>query len=46
VLVLIALVLLHHRHVPESFVLLPLLALIQLLLVIGLALPIATLSVC
>jgi ABC-type polysaccharide/polyol phosphate export permease len=45
VLVLIALVLLHHRQVPESFVLLPVLALIQLLLVIGLALPIATLSV-
>jgi lipopolysaccharide transport system permease protein len=44
-LVLIALVLLHHRQVPESFALLPMLALIQLLLVIGLALPIATLSV-
>src|SRR5688572_26331326 len=44
-LVLVALVLLHHGRVPESFVLLPVLVLIQLLLVIGLALPIATLSV-
>jgi lipopolysaccharide transport system permease protein len=45
VLVLIALVLLHHGRVPESFMLLPVLAMIQLLLVVGLALPIATLSV-
>ena len=38
-LVLVALVLLHHGRVPASFVLLPVLVLIQLLLVIGLALP-------
>jgi ABC-type polysaccharide/polyol phosphate export permease len=43
-LVLIALALLH-GHVPGSFALLPVLVLIQLLLVVGLALPIATLSV-
>lgn len=39
------LVLLHHHGVPESFVLVPLLLVLQLLLAIGLALPIATLSV-
>ncbi|MBA2459101.1 MAG: ABC transporter permease [Gemmatimonadales bacterium] len=44
-LVLAALVALHHGHVPGSYALLPLLVLIQLFLVIGLALPIATLSV-
>ena len=43
-LVLTALAFLH-GYVPESFLLLPVLALIQLLLVVGLALPIATLSV-
>lgn len=39
------LILVHHGHVPASFALLPLLILIQVLLAIGLALPIATLSV-
>lgn len=44
-LVILALLLFHHRGVPASLALLPLLVAIQLLLVIGLALPIATLSV-
>jgi lipopolysaccharide transport system permease protein len=44
-LILVALVLFHHHGAPQSFVLLPLLVAIQLLLAIGLALPIATLSV-
>jgi ABC-type polysaccharide/polyol phosphate export permease len=44
-LVLLALALFHHHEVPASFALLPLLMAIQLLLAIGLALPIATLSV-
>ena len=44
-LILAALVLFHHHYVPSSFILLPILMLIQLLLAIGLALPIATLSV-
>lgn len=44
-LILLALVLFHHRAIPASFALLPLLIAIQLLLAIGLALPIATLSV-
>jgi ABC-type polysaccharide/polyol phosphate export permease len=44
-LILIALVALHHHSVPASFVLLPVLIAIQLLLVLGLALPVATLSV-
>jgi lipopolysaccharide transport system permease protein len=39
------LVVLRHHGVPESFVLVPLLLVLQLLLAIGLALPIATLSV-
>jgi lipopolysaccharide transport system permease protein len=44
-LILLALILFHHHRVPASFALLPVLILIQLLLAIGLALPIATLSV-
>lgn len=44
-LILIALIALHHHHVPASYAMLPLLILIQLLLAVGLALPIATLSV-
>ena len=44
-LVLILLVAFHHFRVPPSFALLPLLLVIQVLLAIGLALPIATLSV-
>ena len=44
-LVLAVLAIFHHHAMPESFFLLPVLLLIQLLLVIGLALPIATLSV-
>jgi ABC-type polysaccharide/polyol phosphate export permease len=43
--ILAALVFLHHHSVPASFVLVPVLILIQLLLVLGLALPVATLSV-
>lgn len=43
--ILLALIVLHHHGVPASYVLLPVLILIQLLLAIGLALPIATLSV-
>lgn len=45
---IIALVLLagfHHHGLPSSFVLVPLLVLIQVLLAVGLAMPIATLSV-
>jgi ABC-type polysaccharide/polyol phosphate export permease len=45
VLILLALVLFHHDGVPASFLLLPLLLVLQLLLAVGLALPIATLSV-
>jgi homopolymeric O-antigen transport system permease protein len=45
VLIVIALVLFHHHFVPASLALLPLLILIQLLIAIGLALPIAALSV-
>jgi lipopolysaccharide transport system permease protein len=44
-LIVIALVVFHHHFVPTSLALLPVLILIQLLLVIGLALPIAALSV-
>jgi lipopolysaccharide transport system permease protein len=44
-LVLAVLAIFHHGAVPDSYLLLPVLLLIQLLLVIGLALPIATLSV-
>jgi lipopolysaccharide transport system permease protein len=44
-LIVIALVLFHHHFVPASLALLPLLIVIQLLIAIGLALPIATLSV-
>jgi lipopolysaccharide transport system permease protein len=44
-LVLAILAVFHHGSIPQSYALLPLLMLIQLLLVIGLALPIATLSV-
>ena len=39
------LIVIHHGSVPASFALLPLLIMIQVLLAIGLALPIATLSV-
>jgi ABC-type polysaccharide/polyol phosphate export permease len=44
-LILVLLVVFHHDRVPASFALLPVLLVIQVLLVIGLALPIATLSV-
>jgi lipopolysaccharide transport system permease protein len=44
-LILVLLVAFHHHQVPSSFALLPVLLAIQVFLVIGLALPIATLSV-
>jgi ABC-type polysaccharide/polyol phosphate export permease len=44
-LILIVLVAFHHSRIPISFALLPVLLVVQILLVIGLALPIATLSV-
>jgi lipopolysaccharide transport system permease protein len=44
-LVLLVLVLVHHHDVPASYAMLPLLILIQLVIAIGLSLPIATLSV-
>jgi lipopolysaccharide transport system permease protein len=44
-LIMVMLAAFHHGHVPASFALLPVLLVIQVLLVIGLALPIATLSV-
>jgi ABC-type polysaccharide/polyol phosphate export permease len=44
-LVLAVLAVFHHQGIPGSYALLPVLMLIQLLLVIGIALPIATLSV-
>lgn len=43
--VLLALVLFHHGTVPASFILLPLLVLVQVLLVIGVVMPLAVLSV-
>jgi lipopolysaccharide transport system permease protein len=45
VLIMVVLAGFHHLRVPPSFALLPVLVVIQLLLAIGLALPIATLSV-
>ncbi len=44
-LILAAMILFHHNGVPGSFVLVPLLVAIQVALAIGMALPIATLSV-
>jgi lipopolysaccharide transport system permease protein len=44
-LIMVLLAAFHHGHIPASFALLPVLLVIQVLLVIGLALPIATLSV-
>ncbi|HEX3276371.1 MAG TPA: ABC transporter permease [Gemmatimonadales bacterium] len=44
-LTLAAMVLLHHHGVPGSYVLVPLLVVLQVVMAIGLALPIATLSV-
>jgi ABC-type polysaccharide/polyol phosphate export permease len=44
-LILAALILLHHHSVPASYALVPLLILLQTVLAVGLALPIATLSV-
>jgi lipopolysaccharide transport system permease protein len=44
-LILLATIVLHHHGVPSSYALIPLLVLIQVVLAIGLALPIATLSV-
>jgi len=44
-LVALALALFHHRGIPASYALLPLLAVLQLLLVLGLAFLVATLSV-
>jgi lipopolysaccharide transport system permease protein len=45
VLIMILLAAFHHSRIPSSFALLPVLVAIQVLLAIGLALPIATLSV-
>jgi len=44
-LILVGLILLHHHGIPDSYVLVPLLVVIQIVMAIGLALPIATLSV-
>jgi len=44
-LILGVLILVHHHGVPDSYVLIPVLILIQVVMAIGLALPIATLSV-
>jgi lipopolysaccharide transport system permease protein len=44
-LTLTAMVILHHHHVPASYVLVPLLVVLQVVMAIGLTLPIATLSV-
>jgi ABC-type polysaccharide/polyol phosphate export permease len=44
-LVVLALALVHHHGLPASFALLPLLVVLQTLLVLGLVLPLATLSV-
>jgi ABC-type polysaccharide/polyol phosphate export permease len=44
-LILLATILLHHHAVPPSYALIPVLILIQVVMAIGLALPIATLSV-
>jgi len=44
-IIFVLLVAFHHHHVPPSFLLFPVLLVIQVLLVIGLALPIATVSV-
>ena len=43
-LILAALILLHHQGVPDSYVLIPLLVIIQVVMAIGLALPIALTS--
>ncbi len=45
VLVLVILIVFHHHGVPASFALLPVLVVIQVLIAIGLVLPIATLSI-
>jgi len=45
VLVVVALVLLHHHGVPASYVLVPLLVVLQVVLAVGLVMPIATVSV-
>jgi lipopolysaccharide transport system permease protein len=44
-LVLAALILLYHRGVPQSFVLLPVLMVLQVLLALGMVMPLAVLSV-
>lgn len=44
-LVLLALAIFHHGHVPGSFLVIPLLVLIQVILALGIAFPVATLSV-
>ncbi|HUR93151.1 MAG TPA: ABC transporter permease [Gemmatimonadales bacterium] len=44
-LILLAMIVLHHHGVPASYALVPVLVLIQVVMAIGLALPIATLSV-
>lgn len=44
-LILVVLILVHHHGVPASYALIPLLMVIQVVLAVGLALPIATLSV-
>jgi ABC-type polysaccharide/polyol phosphate export permease len=44
-LILLALILLHHHGVPASYALVPVLIMLQVVLAVGLALPIATLSV-
>jgi ABC-type polysaccharide/polyol phosphate export permease len=45
VIILVLLATIHHGGVPDAWILLPVLLLLQLLIVIGIALPIATLSV-
>jgi ABC-type polysaccharide/polyol phosphate export permease len=44
-LILLALILLHHHGIPASYALVPVLVVLQVVLAVGLALPIATLSV-
>lgn len=44
-LILLAMIVLHHHGVPSSYALVPVLVLLQVVMAIGLALPIATLSV-
>ena len=45
ILIMVLLAGFHHFHIPASYALLPVLVILQILIAIGLALPIATLSV-